>query len=38
MSRRIGLPVKVEANKKGGPVAFTWRGVRRKAAALATGT
>lgn len=27
MSRRIGLPVKVEVNAGGEPVRFTWRGV-----------
>jgi len=26
MSRRIGLPVRVEVNAAGEPVSFTWRG------------
>jgi hypothetical protein len=30
MARRISLPIKVETDVSGEPVAFTWRGVRRR--------
>jgi hypothetical protein len=30
VSRRISLPVPVETDAAGEPVAFTWRGVRRR--------